>query len=319
MRVELRRIQGSPFHPNFSHQAAQALVLGDLLQTVLLRVRPYETKPHSANALYQYWDQVTREWFQGDGYSPLLEKKIAFKGLVEAIVQTFDALPIRPERDKPRVGIVGEILVKFHPDANNNVIGVVESEGCEAVLPGLLDFFLYSFSNARWNHEQLGTSAKSALVGDTLVRVLELYRRPMVKALQKTSGKFSPPVTIHELGEKARQVLSLGNSSGGAGFDRRNDRADRKRRPQCHLRPAVCLPAQPCDRKGMIKELRRQFKDANIVAIDYDPGASEVNQLNRIKLMISTAFHQHQMPVEVHITDPSSRKIQPKKLAEDQC
>ncbi|MCD8498495.1 MAG: acyl-CoA dehydratase activase-related protein, partial [Clostridiales bacterium] len=311
---------GFTLSPKLLHQAAQALVLGDLLQTVLLRVRPYETKPHSANALYQYWDQVTREWFQGDGYSPLLEKKIAFKGLVEAIVQTFDALPIRPERDKPRVGIVGEILVKFHPDANNNVIGVVESEGCEAVLPGLLDFFLYSFSNARWNHEQLGTSAKSALVGDTLVRVLELYRRPMVKALQKTSGKFSPPVTIHELGEKARQVLSLGNSSGEGWFLTAEmiELIESGAPNVICAQPFACLPNHVTG-KGMIKELRRQFKDANIVAIDYDPGASEVNQLNRIKLMISTAFHQHQMPVEVHITDPSSRKIQSKKLAEDQC
>ena len=311
---------GFTLSPKLLHQAAQALVLGDLLQTVLLRVRPYETKPHSANALYQYWDQVTREWFQGDGYSPLLEKKIAFKGLVEAIVQTFDALPIRPERDKPRVGIVGEILVKFHPDANNNVIGVVESEGCEAVLPGLLDFFLYSFSNARWNHEQLGTSAKSALVGDTLVRVLELYRRPMVKALQKTSGKFSPPVTIHELGEKARQVLSLGNSSGEGWFLTAEmiELIESGAPNVICAQPFACLPNHVTG-KGMIKELRRQFKDANIVAIDYDPGASEVNQLNRIKLMISTAFHQHQMPVEVHITDPSSRKIQPKKLAEDNC
>jgi len=311
---------GFTLSPKLLHQAAQALVLGDLLQTVLLRVRPYETKPHSANALYQYWDQVTREWFLNDGYSPLLEKKIAFKSLVEAIVQAFDALPIRPDRDKPRVGIVGEILVKFHPDANNNVIGVVESEGCEAVLPGLLDFFLYSFSNARWNHEQLGTSAKSALVGDTLVRVLELYRRPMVKALQKTSGKFNPPVTIHELGEKARQVLSLGNSSGEGWFLTAEmiELIESGAPNVICAQPFACLPNHVTG-KGMIKELRRQFKDANIVAIDYDPGASEVNQLNRIKLMISTAFHQHRLPVEVHITDPSSRKIQPQKLAEDQC
>ncbi len=125
------------------HRVFQAIVLGDLFQSVLLRVRPYEIVPGSANKLYQYWDKVASEWLRQDGWSPTHQHKFGYNSLINEIVRQFDALQIAPERDKPRVGIVGEILVKFHPDANNNVVSVVESEGCEVVIPGLLNFFLY--------------------------------------------------------------------------------------------------------------------------------------------------------------------------------
>ena len=286
---------GFSLSPLMLHRTIQSLVLGDLLQNVLLRVRPYEIQPNSANLLYQYWDQVTREWILNDGYSPLLGRKSSYYGLIDEIVRQFDRLPIRPERDKPRVGIVGEILVKFHPDANNNTIGVVEAEGCEAVMPGLLDFFLYSFSNARFKYQNLGTSAKAAIIADTVVRLLELYRRHMIKALAATGGKFNIPVSIRELSEKARKILSLGNDSGEGWFLTAEmiELIEGGAPNIICAQPFACLPNHVTG-KGMIKEIRRQYAGANIVAIDYDPGASEVNQLNRIKLMISTAFHQQQ-------------------------
>ncbi len=277
------------------HRAIQALIFGDLLQTVLLRVRPYERDPGSSTSLYQYWDQVVREYFLQDGYSPRLGKKVSFYGLIDRIVESFDQLPLLDIPRKPRVGIVGEILVKFHPDANNNAIGVVESEGCEAVLPGLLDFFLYCFYNAGWKRDNLGTSAKAALISETAVRLLELYRVHMRKTLAATGGKFNAPVTIQELSEKAQKVLSLGNDS-GEGWFLTAEMIELIESGAANIicaQPFACLPNHVTG-KGMIKELRRQFPLANIVPIDYDPGASEVNQLNRIKLMISTAFHQHQ-------------------------
>jgi predicted CoA-substrate-specific enzyme activase len=286
---------GFKFTPQLLQRAVQALVLGDLLQTVLLRTRPYEIKPQSANALYQYWDQVTREWFLNDGYSPLLTRKLSFADLIEELVRQFDELPIQSERNKPRVGVVGEILVKFHPDANNNVIGVIENEGCEAVLPGLLDFFLYSFSNARWKQQNLGTSGKSANIADTVVHVLEWYRRPMVRALRRTQGKFQAPVPIKKLRRLAEPILSLGNDSGEGWFLTAEmiELIESGAPNIICAQPFACLPNHVTG-KGMIKTLRSHYPESNIVAIDYDPGASEVNQLNRIKLMVSTAIRKQE-------------------------
>lgn len=142
----------------------------------------------------------------------------------------------------------------------------------------------------------------------------------MVKALEKTQGKFSPPVTIHELGEKARNILSLGNSSGEGWFLTAEmiELIESGAPNIICAQPFACLPNHVTG-KGMIKELRRQYRESNIVAIDYDPGASEVNQLNRIKLMIATAFHQHRLPLEVHLSDPANRTLKPKLFAEDNC
>ena len=129
------------------HRALQAIVLGDLLQNLLLRTRPYEVKPGAANELYHTWDDLMRSYFLD---RELVRKRFAgkvprYRQLIEECTADFAALPQVDGPRKPRVGIVGEILVKFHPDANNNAIGVVEEEGFEAAMPGLLDFFLYCF------------------------------------------------------------------------------------------------------------------------------------------------------------------------------
>jgi predicted nucleotide-binding protein (sugar kinase/HSP70/actin superfamily) len=172
---------------------------------------------------------------------------------------------------------------------------VIEAEGCEAVMPGLLDFFLYSFYNAQFKYKQYGTSRKAAIVSVTAVRLIELYRNHVKKVLTRTNGKFMVPATIQELSEKAQNVLSLGNDSGEGWFLTAEmiELIESDVPNIICAQPFACLPNHVTG-KGMIKELRRQYPYSNIVPIDYDPGASEVNQLNRIKLMISTAFHQAQ-------------------------
>ena len=285
---------GIKFTLNLLHQCVQALVLGDLLQTVLLRVRPYEAVTGSAHNLYTRWDQAIREFFEQDGFSPLLARRLRYGQIIDMVVEEFDDLPLIETERKPRVGLVGEILVKFHPDANNHAVAVIESEGCEAVMPGLLDFFLYTIYNSQWKYENLGTSAKGAYVSKVLIRLIEGYRAKMRKVLSATNGKFDTPVPIEELGRKAEGVLSLGNISGEGWFLTAEmiELIESGVPNIICAQPFACLPNHVTG-KGMIKELRRQFPQSNIVPIDYDPGASEVNQLNRIKLMLSTALHQH--------------------------
>ncbi len=258
------------------------LVYGDLLMRVLYRVRPYEKVPGSANRLYQYWvDKCQKSLINAD--------KREFKNNIYNIVRDFDSLEIYEDLVKPKVGIVGEILVKFHPTANNNIVELLEKEGAEAVVPDLIDFFLYCLYNNNIRYQLLSGSLKKALKSRISISTIESYRKDMKKALQQ-SKRFDPPKSIEELGTYASKHLSLGNQTGEGWF------LTAEMVELIHsgvnnilcLQPFACLPNHITG-KGMIKELRRSYPAANIAPIDYDPGASEVNQLNRIKLMLSVA------------------------------
>ncbi len=274
---------GMKFTLPLLHHAMQAVVLGDLLTTCLLRVRPYELYPGAANLLYRTWMDRAKEYFSGGS------DRYGFNQLVDHIVREFDEFPMQDIPRKPRVGVVGEILVKFQPDANNNVVQVIEDEGCEAVIPGLLDFFLYCFLNPSFKAENYGNSKFAAWAGKAGIGLLEMYRR-RIKNRMASTGKFPLPVEITKLAEYAEEVLSLGNSTGEGWFlTAEMIELIHSGAPNIIMcQPFACLPNHVTG-KGMIKTIRQKFPTANITPIDYDPGASEVNQLNRIKLMISTA------------------------------
>ena len=190
---------------------------------------------------------------------------------------------------KPRVGVVGEILVKFLPAANNYLVELLESEGAEAVVPDLLDFLLYCFYNQNFKVEKLGFKKSKATIANIGIRVLEWLRSPATKAFAQ-SRHFDPPAKIQHLGKMADEIVSLGNQT-GEGWFLTGEMLELIHSGAPNIvctQPFACLPNHVVG-KGVIKELRRLYPQSNIVAIDFDPGASEVNQLNRIKLMLSTA------------------------------
>ena len=204
------------------------------------------------------------------------------------IIREFDQLPITDEV-KPRVGIVGEILVKFLPAANNYLVDLLESEGAEAVVPDLLDFFFYCFYNSNFKAEMLGMSKKTAKLCNLGIWFLEKVRLAARKEFEK-SRHFIPPSRIEDTANMAKDIVSLGNQT-GEGWFLTGEMLELIHSGTPNIvctQPFGCLPNHVVG-KGVIKELRRQYPLANIVAIDYDPGASEVNQLNRIKLMLSAA------------------------------
>jgi predicted nucleotide-binding protein (sugar kinase/HSP70/actin superfamily) len=206
------------------------------------------------------------------------------------IVADFDAIPIQEEMKKPRVGIVGEILVKFSPTANNDLVNLIENEGAEAVVPDLIDFMQYCFYDQIYKAEHLGKSKKTALLSRLAIRGVDTLRGAAIKAL-KESKHFTPPVSIYKLVDYAKDIVSIGNQT-GEGWFLTGEMVELIHSGVSNIvctQPFGCLPNHVVG-KGVIKELRRHYPDSNIVAIDYDPGASEVNQLNRIKLMLSTAF-----------------------------
>ena len=251
---------------------------------LLYRCRPYEAEPGAADALY---DRMMAE------AKGLIASSTASRGrfyqLCQRTIDAFEALPLENDRSKPRVGVVGEILVKFHPTANNQVVKVIEQEGCEANVPGLVDFFLFGMTNAINTNAELGTKATSRLTHMAGIKLIESFREPINRMLEKTT-RFQPYPDIFELGAKAEKVLSLCNTM-GEGWLLTAEMVDLIETGTPNIvccSPFACLPNHVVG-KAVIKRLRQMHPESNIVAVDYDPGASEVNQLNRIKLMISVA------------------------------
>ena len=265
-------------------KAVYAIVFGDIFMRCLYRMRPYEAVPGSANALHRKWANKCKAFLS----APKTPSFGQFKRMCREIIREFDQLPITDEV-KPRVGIVGEILVKFLPAANNYLVDLLESEGAEAVVPDLLDFFFYCFYNSNFKAEMLGMSKKTAKLCNLGIWFLEKVRLAARKEFEK-SRHFIPPSRIEDTANMAKDIVSLGNQT-GEGWFLTGEMLELIHSGTPNIvctQPFGCLPNHVVG-KGVIKELRRQYPLANIVAIDYDPGASEVNQLNRIKLMLSTA------------------------------
>ena len=264
-------------------KAMQAVVYGDLFMRVLYATRPYEAKAGSANVLHEKWKAICIKSLQKHSLS-----MAEFNRNIRGIIHDFDELP-RRDVQKPRVGIVGEILVKFSPLANNHVVELLEAEGAEAVMPDLLDFLLYCFYNSNFKADNLGGKRSTAHLCNMGISLLEYFRRTCRRELER-STHFLPPARIQDLASMAKHYVSLGNQT-GEGWFLTGEMLELIHSGTTNIictQPFGCLPNHIVG-KGVIKGLRASHPEANIIAVDYDPGASEVNQLNRIKLMLSTA------------------------------
>ncbi len=261
-----------------------ALEFGDIFMRCVYATRPYEAVAGSTDELHEKWKKEVIAF--------ITQKKMLshgkFKKMCREIIRDFDNLP-RKDIKKPRVGVVGEILVKFHPAANNHLVELLESEGAEAVVPDLTDFLLYCFYNTGFKADNLGMSQKSKKIGRLGINFFEWLRSAARDEFTK-SRHFTAPAHIDDLARYARDIVSEGNQT-GEGWFLTGEMLELIHTGTPNIvctQPFACLPNHVVG-KGVIKELRHRYPGSNIVAIDYDPGASEVNQLNRIKLMLSTA------------------------------
>ncbi len=284
--LNLGGIETNPgFHLNAEMlmRVAYAAIFGDIFMRCVYRMRPYEQTKGSVEEVHQKWLKKCREFVSRKHMS-----FATFNKMCRQIVEDFDAIPITNEV-KPRVGIVGEILVKYAPAANNYLVDLLESEGAEAVVPDLVDFMLYCFYNQIYKADYLGMSKKTSMISRFGIRGIEFLRGSARRAFEK-STHFTPPCSIYETVENAKTIVSIGNQT-GEGWFLTGEMIELIHGGVNNIvctQPFACLPNHVVG-KGVIKELRKHYPLSNIVAIDYDPGASEVNQLNRIKLMLSTA------------------------------
>jgi predicted nucleotide-binding protein (sugar kinase/HSP70/actin superfamily) len=255
---------------------------GDAIMRMLHRLRPYEAVPGSAQKLADVWTEKGCRVIAGGN-------ALRFEWAMYSMVRAFDVLPLRTEERKPRVGLVGEILLKYHPDANNRAAEIVEQEGGEAVVPDLMDFVLYSFYDNIFNYRHLAGSWKSHITSLLGIAFLECCRAGMRLALG-LSKRFTAPLRFRELRRKTTGLISLGHQT-GEGWLLAAEMVKLLETGVPNIlcmQPFGCLPNHITG-KGLMKELKHRFPEANIVAVDYDPGASEANQINRIKLMMSVA------------------------------
>ena len=279
----MEKNSGFTVTPGLILDAAQAIVYGDLLMRCLYRVRPYEKEPGAANALHHRWRDICIESLTQPG------KKRPYGKLCREIVEAFDNFPIDETLKKPRVGVVGEILVKYMPLANNHLVELLEREGAEAVVPDLLDFFNYCAYGPQYKAEFLGAKKSSAAISKAAIRLIAAVRRPATRALEE-SRRFEAAMSIYDIAEMTKPFLSLGNQYGEGWFltGEMVELITHGAPNIVCIQPFACLPNHVVG-KGVIKALRKAYPQSNIAAVDYDPGASEVNQLNRIKLMLSAA------------------------------
>lgn len=262
----------------------KATIYADLLQRVRHRTLPYELKEGSVDALFASSMDLCKADL-GDTN----ERYSKFASNIKKITAEFDTIPLVEGLEKPRIGIVGEILAKYHPTANNHLEEILYNEGAEVVMPDLMDFFMYMAYDDIISYKMLSGKWLDKFKSETAIKLMEFYRRPMRKAL-KNSKRFTAPCTIKQIAKLTDGHVSLGNMAGEGWFltgEMLKLLAEGVKNIIC-LQPFGCLPNHITG-KGMIRELLRSNPDANIVAIDCDAGVSEVNQLNRIKLMLSVA------------------------------
>ena len=261
---------------------AKAVIYGDLLQNVTNRMRPYELIPGSTDKLFAKWMTKVKDELDNGNF-------LQYRNTIQQLVKEFDAIPLVPNLWKPKVGVVGEILVEYHPVANNHLEEVLAREGAEVVMPELANFLLYMAFDGITRHDILDGSWLNKVGAQMFIKVADFFMSPMRKALAK-SKHFTAPVSIYRVAELAAQHVSLGNMAGEGWLlpgEMTKLMEEGVRNVVC-LQPWACLPNHILG-KGVFREIRRTYEDANLVAMDCDAGASEVNQLNRLKLMLSVA------------------------------
>jgi predicted nucleotide-binding protein (sugar kinase/HSP70/actin superfamily) len=283
------RNPGFKVTPRLLHKLHDALIFGDVMMLLTNQVRPYEVQKGSTAELRKTIDLELKAYFN----YRMIFSWIRSKRVIKSMVKRFKAIEVH-HTIKPKVGIVGEIYVKYSPLGNNHLETTLEQEGCEVVTPPLYDFFIYSFDSKIHDIKRYGGKKLEALVLKLFIGYIEFRRNKARKIMKKAS--FEPGIPYKKLKRLVEGVLDHGTHS-GEGWLLTAEMIDLIKHGAPNIvctQPFGCLPNHIAG-KGMFKTLKKRYPSSNIVAIDYDTSASKINQLNRINLMVSNAFRQLEM------------------------
>lgn len=276
---------GFSFTPQMLIQIAYGVLLGDMIMMVHNQCRPYEVVPGSSQKAVELCMQTISSRFTGNRI--ILYSEV--KKLYEFILNVFAHVKLDKTVEKKKVGIVGEIYVKFSPLGNNHLEDFLLAEGCEPVLAGLLDFCMYCLYNGVIDHRLYGRSTKAAVTNQMLYNFVLSKQADIIKIMKK-HGQFRPPIPFEEVRRLSHEIIGEGVKM-GEGWLLPAEMVELIHEGVPNIvctQPFGCLPNHIAG-KGMVRKIREKYPEANIVSVDYDPGASKINQENRIKLMLSAA------------------------------
>ncbi len=268
----------------FMRKLIYTLLYGDILMLLANQTRPYEITAGSTDALVEQWAEKVNQYFLSGKTTPYRTVKRDF----DLIAEDFSKLPVIKEK-KLRVGVVGEIYVKYAPLGNNNLEAFLYSEGVETVVPGILDFMIFKIDNRVQDGKLYGSKWIKKLVVAVFKNVFVKCQTDLIGSVKKYP-QFKAPATFAEIRELVKGYVGYGNKM-GEGWLLTAEMLELIH-SGCEgvvcTQPFGCLPNHVSG-KGMMGLIKKRNPNANIVAIDYDPGSSKTNQENRIKLMLAAA------------------------------
>ena len=277
----------------------KSVIYGDLLQKLLLKNRAYEKTKGETQKLYDKWLKKCKELVKNSNSK-------AFKNSIYQMVSDFEKIELDTSIKKPKVGIVGEILIKYHPFGNNFVINVLEKEGAEVIMPDFMGFIKFMATHKITFNTLLNTDKTKAKIFKLALKLIDIFEKDLKIALKNSSKNYLQPCDIWHLEEKVKDILSIGNQTGEGWFLTAEmvEYIENGIPNIVCVQPFACLPNHVVG-KGVIKTIREKYPNANISPVDYDPGASESNQTNRLKLLMTVAkdnLKKENAPIEIDQT-----------------
>ena len=281
--VGMEKMPGFKLTPKLIDKLIKAVLLGDLLQKMLHKNRAYEVHKGDTDKVFQNWMEKSKKLVTN-----CTNKE--FKQAIYDMVDDFEKIEVDMSKEKPRVGIVGEILIKYHPFGNNYVVDLLEKEGAEVVLPDFMGFIKFMATHRITFNTLLNSNKMSAAISRIALKLIDLVEKDTKIALSKSNKNYLPPCDIWHLEDKVKDILSIGNQTGEGWFLTAEmvEYIENDIPNIVCVQPFACLPNHVVG-KGVIKTIRSKYPMANITPVDYDPGASETNQANRIKLLMTVA------------------------------
>ena len=281
--VGMEKMPGFKLTPKMMDKMIKAVLLGDLLQKMLHKNRAYEIHKGSTDEVFNKWMEKSKKLVTN-----CTNKE--FKQAIYDMVDDFEKIEVDMTKEKPKVGIVGEVLIKYHPFGNNYVADLLEKEGAEVILPDFMGFVKFMATHKITFNELLNTNKISSTISKIALNLINLMEKDTKIALENSKKNYLPTCDIYHLEDKVKDILSIGNQTGEGWFLTAEmvEYIENDIPNIVCVQPFACLPNHVVG-KGVIKTIRKKYPMANIVPVDYDPGASETNQANRIKLMMAVA------------------------------
>ncbi len=281
--VGMEKMPGFKLTIPLAERILKMVIYGDLLQKMLTKNRVYEVNKGETQKIFDNWMEKCKK---------LVAKSTnkEFKQSIYDIVNDFEKIELDTTIEKPKVGIVGEVLIKYHPFGNNFVANVLEQEGAEVVLPDFMGFVKFICTHKVTFNSLLNTNKTSSKIMKTAIKLIDILEKDVKIALANSNKGYLQPCDIWHLEEKVKDVLSIGNQTGEGWFLTAEmiEYIENGIPNIICVQPFACLPNHVVG-KGVIKTIRNMYPEANISPVDYDPGSSESNQTNRIKLLMTVA------------------------------